>query len=177
MLRVDIFCDNKYKTFIRAFKIIKKNIYFCLVARAPTVQAEIHEKKTLQKSTRTKKPPTLKDFIDAAFERELRVFHESDDKLNVGDAVLARMKGFLPWPGCVEGFASNNKMVRIYFFGTHNSGPVGSKNIVPFSVGRETVRLVCLRPPDLYTKGVKEIEIKIGIPDKSSCQNKLKSIK
>lgn len=162
--------------FVHLKSIIIYNIDFCLVARAPTVQAEIHKKKTLQKSTPTSKTPTLKDLIDAAYEKELQMFHESKQQLNAGDAVLARMKGFLPWPGRVESFTSNNKMIRCYFFGTHNSGPVGSKNIVPFSLGRETVRLVCLRSPDAYIKGVKEVELECGIPDEFRL-NKLKSIK
>lgn len=120
--------------------------------------------------------PTLTHFIDTAYKNELKRFHESDEQLNVGDAVIARMRGFLPWPARVQSFAPNNKMINCYFYGTHNFGLIGKKNIMPFPCARETVRLVCLRSPNGYIKGVKEIEIEHDVPEGLSCLNELKSI-
>lgn len=168
--------------FMHVLKLLIDFIYvlFChfyLVARPPhTVQTE-KVKKTDEKSTRSTKTPKLKDLIDAEFEKELQKFIESKQQLQIGDYVMARMKGFPPWPGRVENFSSNSKMVACYFFGKHNCGPVGSKNIIPFALANETARLVCLRPPNAYIKAVKEIEVKSGVPRELSCLNALKSIK
>lgn len=150
--------------------------HFYLVARQPTVHAE-KVNKTDQKSTRPVKTPKLKDLIDAKFEKEFQKFIESKQQLQIGDIVMARMKGYPPWPGRVENFSSNTKIVTCFFFGTHNCGPVGSKNIIPFILASETARLVCLRPPNAYIKAVKEIEYRNGVPEESSCLNTLKSIK
>lgn len=133
--------------------------------------------KTDQKSTRSVKTPKLKDLIDAEFVKELQKFIESKQQLQIGDLVMARMKGYSPWPSRVENFSSNTKIVTCFFFGTHNYGPVGSKNIIPFILASETARLVCLCPPNAYIKAVKEIEYKSGVPDELSCLNTLKSIK
>lgn len=104
------------------------------------------------------------------------MFHDSGKQLSVGDAVMARMRGFLPWPALVQSIGSNNKTVTCYFFGTCNSGPVGSKNIIPFGEAREIIRLVALRSPKRYIKGVKEIEIVHGVPPEMSCLNELNSL-
>lgn len=155
-------------------KCNRKKFHFCLVIRKPTVRSDKPEV-DVKKSFRTQNVPTLQHFIDATFQKQLKIFHESGKQLNVGDAVVARMKGYLPWPGRVENFTSNNKTVNCYFFGTHDSGLVGSKNIIPFSFALETVRLVCLRSPNRYIKGVMEIEMACGVPDELSCMNELKS--
>lgn len=151
--------------------------FFYLVARPPpTVQAE-KASKTDQKSTRPAKTPKLKDLVDAQFQKELQTFIESKQQLQIGDRVLARMKTLAPWPGRIECFSSHGKIVACYFFGTHNRGPVGSRNIIPFAVASETARLVCLRAPNAYIKGIEEIEIESGVPRELSCLNSLKSIK
>lgn len=104
------------------------------------------------------------------------MFHESGKQLSVGDAVIARMRGFHPWPGRIQSIMPKSKRINCYFFGTHNTGPVGSKNIMPFDGARETIRLVVLRSPKGYVKGVKEIEIEYGVPEELSCLNEFKSI-
>lgn len=140
--------------------------------------SSVHQmKKTHEKAARKVKTPTLKDLIDTAFQQEVEIFHESGQQLKVGDAVAAKMKGFSPWPGRILHFSSNNKMVNVYFYGTHNTGPVGSKNIVPFPLARETIRLVCLRSPGGFIKGVKELENEHQIPDELSCLVELQPIK
>lgn len=87
------------------------------------------------------------------------------------------MKGYAPWPGRVLNFTSNKKMVKCFFFGTHNEGPVGSKNIVPYQFARESVRLVLLRSPAFYSKGIKELEIEYSVPADLSRLNGLDAIK
>lgn len=155
--------------------------FFCLVIHAPTEHDETSsveaKKNTLQQSNRTLKVPTLKECIGKAFQQQLKVFHESGEQLVVGDAVLARMRGYLPWPGRIVNFTTNKKMVNCHFYGTNNSGLVGTKNIIPFPLGRETVRLVCLRPPSKFIKGVNELERTYNISEELSCLKELKSIK
>lgn len=146
-------------------------------AKKSGIDASVCSNKTAKKSARTLNVPTLQHFIEAAYQKELKFFHESGKQLQIGDAVVARMKGYLPWPGRVESFTSNNKSINCYFFGTHNTGPVGSKNIMPFTSAIETIRLVCLRSPTGYIKGIQEIEIESGVPEEMSCINELKSIK
>lgn len=141
----------------------------------PSTDTSIQVHEPVQKLKRTLNVPTLQHFIDTAFLKELKLFHESGKQFKVGDAVLARMKGYLPWPGRIQRITSN-KIINCYFYGTHNSGPVGAKNIIPFSSAFETVRLVCLRSPNHYIKGVHEIEVEYGVPDELSCMNELKSI-
>lgn len=181
-----IFVFVKSKTF-------KKNLNLCSVTqaliipvpaiRAPAtrakkegIKANEQSKKAVQKSNRTSNMPTLQQFIEAAYKKELNIFHESRKQLSVGDAVIARMRGFLPWPGRIQSIGPNNNTIYCYFFGTHDSGPVGSKNIIPFHGARETIRLVALRSPKKYVKGVKEVEVEYGVPEEMSCLNELKSI-
>lgn len=133
--------------------------------------------KTDEKSARPVKPPKLIDLINAEFKSELHRFIESEQPLQIGDLVLARMRGYWPWPGRVENFSSNNKIVGCYFFGTHNRGPVGSKNVLPFVDASETVRLACVNPPDIYMKAIKEVEYECGVPEELSVLNALKCIK
>lgn len=133
--------------------------------------------KSAKNPNKTFNLPTLQHFIDTAFQNELQVFLKSGKQLKIGDAVLARMRGFQPWPGRVQSFTSNHKTINCFFFGTHNSGPVGSKNVIPFHYAPETVRLVCLKSPNNYIKGVKEIEIECGVPAELSCLNEFKIIK
>lgn len=90
-------------------------VNFYLAAYRPTVHAE-KVSKTDQKSTRPVKTPKLKDLIDAEFEKEVRKFIESEQQLQIGDLVMARMKGYAPWPGRVEKFSSNTKIVTCFFF-------------------------------------------------------------
>lgn len=126
-----------------------------------------------------KKTPTLQNLIDDAYDKELKQFHEKKQTLNVNDAVVARMKGHLPWPGRIQYFKSNNKIINCYFFGTHNSGPVGSKNVMPYSFARETVRLASLRSnghTNGYTKGVQELELEYGVHASLSYLKELNAI-
>lgn len=140
------------------------------------VQTSERSNETVQKTPRTSNMPTLQHFIDAAYQKELKMFHESQKQLSVGDAVMARMRGYLPWPGRIQSIGSNNKTMSCYFYGTYNSGPVGSKNIMPFDFARETIRLVAIRSPNGYVKGVQEMEIEHGVPDAMSCLSEYNSI-
>lgn len=135
------------------------------------------EKSIKKTSKRSYNMPKLEDLVDITFQEQLQIFHKSEKQVEIGDLILARMKGFKPWPARVEGYKNGGKMIMCFFFGTHNSGPVGSKNVIPFCDGFEIVRLICLREPNHYKKAVHEIEIECGMPEELSCLKEFESIK
>lgn len=112
---------------------------------------------------------TIDQFITTTFVKQLKTFHESEFELKIGDAILARMTGFKPWPSKILGFKNNSKIIECYFFGTNNKGPVGSKNVIPFADAFDTIRLVCLLNLPSYAKGIREIEYEFGVPNELSC--------
>lgn len=128
------------------------------------------------RATRSYNMPTIQQFITASFENQLQIYHKSGIQPKVGDAVLARMRGYDPWPARIIGLKNKNKNVECYFYGAHNSGSVGSKNIIPFVDAFETVRLVCLRNPKNFVKGIQEIEIEFGVPTELSCLKEFDAI-
>lgn len=133
-------------------------------------------KKTSVKVHRTYNMPTLGNFVETAFKEQLRIYHNDGKQLEIGDLILARMKGFSPWPGRCTGFTNKNKMIKCYFFGTHNIGLVGAKNAIPFMNSFEIVRLISLTKPCMFAKGVREIEIECKIPEQYSCLKELEFI-
>lgn len=139
--------------FVRS-KSLKHDFDFYLVLRAPTVQAEkpnadANMNKIVQKTKQKLKVPTIKDLIDAAFQNELGKFYESKQHLKVGDAVVARMKGFLPWPGRIESFSSNNKIINCFFLAHVIRAQLVQKTSYHFlSVMKRYVWCVCGRQMD-----------------------------
>lgn len=121
-----------------------------------------------KKTPRSSNMPTIEQFIASSFANQLRIFDENETQLKIGDAILARMKGYDPWPARLLSFKNKNRMVECYFFGAHNKGNVGIKNIIPFTDGLETIRLICIRNPKNFVKGINEIEIEYGIPREHS---------
>lgn len=120
--------------------------------------------------------PTIQQFITVSFDNQLQNFKKNEIQLKKGDAILARMKGFDPWPAKIVDFTNDKKIIKCYFFGTHNTGSVGIRNAIPFVDAIETVRLVCLRKPVAFVKGIKEIEIECAIPNEFSCLREFEQI-
>lgn len=102
---------------------------------------------------------TLNQLIDAEWRKSKTV----GEKIEIGHIVLAKMKGYTPWPGVVRSFTKNGKRAQLYFFGTDNSGTVDVDEIVGFDVGRETTRLLLLRRINFFTKAVLEAERLLNI--------------
>lgn len=134
-------------------------------------------KKTQSNSVkRSMNMPTIEHFIKTTFEHQLSNFHKSGTELRERDPILARMKGFDPWPARIIEFSSNMKTIKCYFFGTHNTGSVGFKQVIPFVDAFQTVRLVCLRKRPHFVKGVEELEIEYDVPKQLSCLRELEAI-
>lgn len=167
-----------------SFSLFQLNFHIDVQNNTQCVNATAHEhtthsKKTIAKKSSVKRSynmPTIQHYIDDAFKNELQKFIKNETQLKKGDAVLARMKGFDPWPARIVDFSNNQKIAKCFFFGTNNIGPVGTKNIILFANAFETVRLICLRNPNCFVKGVREIEIESGIPNEFSCLREYKAI-
>lgn len=97
-------------------------------------------------------------------------------QLKIGDMILAKMRGYSPWPARVSEFTASKKNIVCFFFGTQNTGSVGVNNVIPFANASEIVRLICLKNVNGFTKGVREIEIECGVPDALSCLNEFMCI-
>lgn len=131
------------------------------------------------KCNRSMNIPTLQHFINTTFEEQLAYFQKSGTQLQKADTILAKMKGYDPWPARIIEYSKNMKSIKCFFFGTHEIGSVGSKQIIPFADAFQTVRLVCLRNIALtqhFVKGIQEIEIECGVPKQLSCLREYEAI-
>lgn len=108
---------------------------------------------------------TLQRLIDSTFKKEAGNFKNSRQKLEHGKVILAKMSGYCAWPARIDGFTQNGRRVKCYFYGSHNTGSVNIDQVIPFEDASETIRLINLRNPRDFAKGVKEVEIELGIPD------------
>lgn len=128
------------------------------------------------KKSKVDSTQTLTTAINNTFKIALKEVENSKTKFFVGDYVLARMKGYSPWPGKVKYFTKDKKRASIFFYGTQNNGSVDLNQMVKFSNGFDTIRLVHLRRLQDFEKGVKEIEREHGIPDHLSSLRETESI-
>lgn len=144
----------------------------------PAVRYDSSKKTTCSKGNakRTFNMPTINQFITSSFENQLQHFHNGGTGLKIGDIIIARMRGYSPWPAKIEKFSANKKSFNCYFYGTHNSGPISTKNAIPFADAYPTIRLICLKSPPCFIKGIKEIETEYGIPSELSCLREINSI-
>lgn len=134
--------------------------------------------KPASKPTAMNRPkcPTLQNAIDASFEKLKKTFAGTKKQPNVGDFMLARMRGYAPWPSKITDFTKDRKRAKCYFYGSHNNGSVDVNQIVPFADAYELIRLINMRKPVDFAKGVKEVEIENGISHELSSLRELQTI-
>lgn len=108
---------------------------------------------------------TLTQSINKTFKIALNEFQKKEVQLMVGTHLLARMKGYPPWPGKITSFTKDRSRVSCYFYGCQNNGSVSVKEILPFVDGIDTIRLLNLRRMNSFRKGVREIEMEAGVPE------------
>lgn len=125
---------------------------------------------------RTTNVPTLQNSIDDTFKKSMKLFKCSEKVLNVGDFVLAKMKGYAAWPSKIISFTKNKKKAKCYFHGTHNIGSVETDKIIPFEDGFSVIRLLKLRSNADFEKRVREIELINGVPDYLSSLREIQQI-
>lgn len=112
---------------------------------------------------------TLSQLINIAW-RKCKTDNKGAE-LTIGQVVLSKMKGYSPWPGTVRGFTKNKKRVQILFFGTNNNGSDDVGETVSLELCHEVIRLLLLRPLPSFSKGIREAEVFLGIPDDQSITN------
>lgn len=87
------------------------------------------------------------------------------------------MKGFSAWPGQIISFTKSHTSAQIYFYGSHNIGRVDEAEIIPFNDAHQVIRLLLLRPNYFeFKKGIKEVEMKMNIPDNLSIINEERAL-
>lgn len=114
--------------------------------------------------------------IDRTFNNDVARFRRSGKQLEIGDPIMTKMSGYPPWPADIKGFTKDKKRIKCYFYGSHNSGSVDYDKTIPFFDSFETIRLLCLRQPKDFEKGINEIEIKYGVPQHLSCLREIESV-
>lgn len=122
--------------------------------------------------------PTIEQFVALSFQNQLSEFHKNGPDMKIGDSILAKMRGYDPWPARIMDFSSNMKRIKCYFYGTHNTGFVGFKHVIPFIDAYQTVRLIYLRKTQHseFVKGIHEIEIEFGVPEQASCLREIGAV-
>lgn len=89
--------------------------------------------------------------------------------VEVGQFILAKQKYSVPWPSKV--LAIRSKTIDVHFYGDGRTGPVKCDDVYSISDSSDTI-LDCLRRniPG-YSKGIKELEILMKVPDELSLLN------
>lgn len=152
-------CCYKYSHEILEFLLLQNRISFVTVDIP-------HSKENRKPNNRKASSETVENAIKRTFKKSLKDFKDSQNELAVGDFVLARMRGFKPWPAKITSLTKKGAVC--YFYGSHNNGPVSLNEIIPFFEGLESIRLIRIRPPKDFEKGIREIEIENNIPEELS---------
>lgn len=98
--------------------------------------------------------------------------------LEENDIVMAKMKGYSPWPGKIISFTKTRKSAQVYFYGSHNKGSVEEAEIALFEDSHKVIRLQLLRPLLIdFCKGIREVEIEMQIPAELSIMNEPSALK
>lgn len=119
--------------------------------------------KLIVKSVR---PPTLQTLIESSW-RTCKT-ENKNQPLQIDDIVMGKMFKFCTWPGTIIEFTKDKKRAKILFFGTHNICSVNISEIVPFSAAHKVIRLILLRNPNDFSKGILEAERVLGIDENLS---------
>lgn len=109
---------------------------------------------------------TLNQLIDLSW-RKCKA-ENKNYKFKEGEIVLAKMRGWTPWPCVIEKFTANRKSVRVFFFGTGQTGSVELKESVSMEKSTDVIRLLLLRSLDFFRRGICEAEKVLGIDEKNS---------
>lgn len=94
------------------------------------------------------------------------------ERLEMGQIVLCKMRGFCEWPGIVTGFQKN--LVTIEFFGDHTSHKAAMNNFFNFEDSYDVIlnNLRTKKTPS-YAKSIQEAEYALGIPMEKSILNRI----
>lgn len=130
---------------------------------------------SIDRPGKVNQPKTLNELIESTW-RKCKA-DNNNDELSEGQVVLAKMKGYTPWPGVIEKFTVNKKRAKIRFFGTHNVGSVETKESVRMEMSNDVIRLLLLRSLDSFCRGIREAEEMLGIDEKHSVTREQRALK
>lgn len=113
-------------------------------------------------------PKTLAAESERAWREAKKSNKNDNEKLEIYQLVVTKMKSYAPWPAQIRLFSKNGKRAEMYFFGTHNIGMVDTREIVHLKQAHDVIRLLLLRRIPFYMKAVNELELICGVPEKLS---------
>lgn len=133
---------------------------------------------TLVQSTSEKHmAKTVTQLVNDTWKISVREKKQSKIILKENDIVMAKMRGYSPWPGKIISFTKNLKRAEIYFYGSHNKGSVDVNDMVLFENSHKVIRLQLLRVLSNFTKGILEVEIEMNVPREMSITNSMNALK
>lgn len=130
------------------------------------------KKKTMEPLAKFQRTKTIAELANDAWKLCKFNSKRTNIPLEIGQFVMAKMKSYAPWAAKITGFTQNRKKAYVYFYGTHNSGSVEVNEIILFQDSDQVIRMLLLRHLDCFSKGIKEIEIELGIPVELSITNR-----
>lgn len=91
---------------------------------------------------------------------------EGRPSLAKNDVVMAKLKGWSAWPAIILDFVNKNR-VKVKFYGVGEEEQLGFveyKEISPFEISAEVIKLLLNRNDSKFKRAVREAEIVNGIP-------------
>lgn len=132
--------------------------------RQKSVKSPLIKPTGLAANTKSKRIVTVKTTCPTKLWKTLK---ESRLQIPPKDSiVIAKMKGFSPWPAKLVG--KRNKRALVYFFGTSNHGEVNEDEIIRFEDGLLLIKSLALKRIKDFHKAVREAEIFLCIPAEKS---------
>lgn len=125
----------------------------------------------VEKPGKLPRSKTIAELANDAWKR-CKYSKSKDITFEVDQFVIGKMKSFPPWPCKIVGFTKNRKKVHVYFYGTHNSGSIEVNEITLFENSDEVIHLLLLRHLQCFAKGIREVEVELGIPAELSIINR-----
>lgn len=105
-------------------------------------------------------------YTPSMWEKEKKKRHEIP---GINAVVLAKMKGFSPWPSKLVSLTKTK--ASVYFFGTNNHGEVSIEDILLFRNSAVIIKSLLGMNLKHYRKAVREAEICQGVPLEYSLLN------
>lgn len=119
---------------------------------------------------------TLIQLVNESWKEIVRQKKQSKIILKENDIIMAKMKGYSPWPGKIVSFSKNRKRAEVYFYGSHNKGSVDVNDMVLFEDSHKVIRFQLLRVLSEFKKGILEVEYEMNVPNESSITNEMNAI-
>lgn len=151
---------------------VNKNIIKLGEAKTITIGLSFNSKEAIvnhcsvDRPVKVNKPKTLNQLIEISW-RKCKI-ENTNDEFKEGQVILAKMRGWTPWPCIIEKFTVNKKRAQVRFFGTNQTGTIEIKESVRMEKANEVIKLLLLRSLDFFWRGIREAEGVLGISEEYS---------